>query len=87
MVTLNPRSRSIPASAELAIQQVADLLNVSRPYLVKQLEAGEIPFHKLGRRRRIRSVDLIVYKERIDREGREAMDALTAEAQQLGMGY
>jgi hypothetical protein len=51
------------------------------------LEAGEVPFHKLGRHRRVRFTDLMAYKERVDSTGWEAADALTAEAQELGLGY
>jgi excisionase family DNA binding protein len=61
--------------------------DVSRPFLVKQLEAGEIPFHKVGRHRRIRFSDLMDYRDRIDREGSEAADELAAQAQELGLGY
>ncbi|MFQ6348058.1 helix-turn-helix domain-containing protein [Pseudomonas sp. R11F] len=77
----------VPVHAELTSQEAADLLNVSRPHLVKMLEEGAIPFTKTGRHRRIRFSDLMSFKQRRDEESQEAMEALAQQAQELGMGY
>ncbi len=74
-----------PQHAELTTMEAADLLNVSRPYLIKLLEAGEIPYHKIGRHRRIRIEDVRAYKEESDKHSRAAMDELVALSEELGL--
>ncbi|MDR1854158.1 MAG: helix-turn-helix domain-containing protein [Azoarcus sp.] len=77
----------VPLQAELTTQEAADLLNVSRPHLVKLLEDGALPFHKTGKHRRIRAADLMRFKAARERESEQAMRELAQQAQELGMGY
>ncbi len=75
----------IPGSAELTTQQAADMLNVSRPYLIDLLEKEAIPHRKVGTHRRVRSEDVRNYKERIDAKRRRVLNELTALGQELEM--
>lgn len=79
----------LPVHAQLTTQQAADLLGVSRPHLIKLLDAGEIAYSRPGARthRRIRLADLMAYQRRHKEDRRAALDEVAAEAERLGLPY
>ena len=77
----------MPTHAELTTQEAANILNVSRPYLVKLLEDGKIPCTKVGSHRRVLFSDLMKYKQSSKEKSKAIMDELTEQAQKLNMGY
>lgn len=77
----------MPMHAELTTQEAANILNVSRPHLIKLLENGRIEYMKVGTHRRIRLQDLMEYMHQRDEESRAAMQELVDQAQELDMGY
>lgn len=75
----------VPADAELTTQQAADMLNVSRPFLVGLLDAGEIEYRTVGTHRRIKASSLLEYKHHDDRRRHATADELTQLGQEMGL--
>jgi len=76
----------VPVGHELTTQEAADILNVSRPHLVKLLESGEIDFHLAGTHRRVYFEHLMAYRERRDRARHEVLDELARESAEAAGG-
>ena len=77
----------MPYMTELTTQQAANFLNVSRPYLIKLLENGEISYQKVGTHRRVYVKDVIEYKEKIGGARSDTLDELVGLSQDIGMEY
>ena len=76
----------VPVGREVTTQQAADLLNVSRQYLVRLLDEGRIPFRKTGKHRRIRIEDVLAFKETRDKDRRAGLRELSRMTEEFG-GY
>jgi excisionase family DNA binding protein len=77
----------IPVHGELTTQQAADFLNVSRPFLIEQLEKGIIGYRKVGTHRRVLFQSLMEYKQAMDQNRLKALEELSAIDQESGLGY
>lgn len=84
MMAQNRAIALVPYDHYLSSQEAADLLNISRPYLYKLLDEGQLPFIMVGTHRRIRFEDLMAYKSKRDEQRNQALDELAAFSQELG---
>jgi len=75
-----------PESSELTTKQAAEVLGVSRPFLIRVLEAGEIPYRKVGRHRRVLMKDVLLHKQTTQVKRQAAMDELVKISEEMG-GY
>lgn len=74
----------IPQEHYLTTQEAANLLNISRPYLYKLLDRGEIPFTQIGSHRRVKAEDVLSYRQKRDGDRQTALTELIAVSQELG---
>jgi excisionase family DNA binding protein len=77
----------ILSDATIGTQEAAEYLEVSRPYVVRLLEKGEIPFSKVGTHRRIKISDLVAYQKKMKATRRKQLNFLARQAQELNLGY
>jgi excisionase family DNA binding protein len=77
----------MPAGREFSTVEAANFLNVSRPFLIKELEAGRLPFRMVGTHRRIAFEDLAAYAEAMRAGQQSALDSMAENARDLGLDY
>ncbi len=75
----------VSSKAQLTTQQAAEMLNVSRPYLIRLLDSGVITHTKVGRHRRVAYADLMEYKRQAEQKARTAADELSDLGQEIGL--
>jgi excisionase family DNA binding protein len=85
MLVRGERITLAPVTKDLSTQEAADLLGISRPYLIKLLDSGEIPYTKTGRNRRVRFGDVNNYRGKRDAERRERLRNLIRQTEELGL--
>jgi excisionase family DNA binding protein len=74
-----------PLPPEMTITQAAEFLDVSQPFVIQLIKRGELPCHKVGRRRWIRTTALQEYREKMFQEAKQALDEMTRLSQEMGL--
>ena len=77
----------MPAKQELSTVEAANFLNVSRPFVIKELEEGRLPYRKVGSHRRIAIEDLVAYAREMRKRQEHALERMAENARELGLDY
>jgi excisionase family DNA binding protein len=77
----------VPSKEEFSTAEAANFLNVSRPFVVKEIEAGRLPFRKVGTHRRVAFEDLMIYAREMRKRQEHALERMAENARELGLDY
>jgi len=77
----------VPEKQELTTVEAANFLNVSRPFVIKEIEAGRLPHRMVGRHRRIAFEDLVAYERKMREKQRAALERMAENERELGLDY
>jgi len=77
----------VPGKQELTTVEAANFLNVSRPFVIKEIEAGRLPHRMVGRHRRIAFDDLVAYERKMREKQRAALERMAENERELGLDY
>ena len=77
----------VPEKQEFSTVEAANFLNVSRPFLIKEIDAGRLAHRMVGTHRRIRFADLMIYAKKMRAEQQDALDEMAKNARELGLEY
>jgi len=77
----------LPIATEVTTQKAAEILGCSRPHIIKLIEAGEIPFTKVGKHRRILFEDVLKYKEQMKEQQRQHIIDIMNFDEEIGLTY
>ena len=77
----------MPTEQELTTVEAANLLNVSRPFVIKEMDSGRLPHRKVGSHRRIALEDVLAYAQKMQTTQASALDRMAENAHELGLDY
>ncbi len=77
----------VPEKQELSTVEAANFLNVSRPFVIKEIEAGRLPHRKVGSHRRVLYEDLVAYAREMRAQQQQALERMADNARELGLDY